>query len=418
MTTPSFGLTATERVLPRLALDFTTASLDPRVTFTRTGNTATVTNSSGYVTTINADLPRFDYNPITLVCKGLLIEEARTNLLTYSEDFTSGWTAIEQTITTDNTISPDGTQNADKIAYTAVSSSHVLFKDATLVSGTTYTQSIYVKANGQNFFQIYSSTGFAANQIVTFNLSTGLVQSSSSFTGTITSVGNGWYRVTATGVANASGAGRMVLRGTPSALGVGVAYTGNGTDGVFLWGAQLEAGAFATSYIPTTTTALTRNADVASMTGTNFSDWYNQTQGSMIVQASTNAAVPAAKYPFLLTLGTGSTNDRHQVLYDGDTQLVAYQERASGTQYVSITQGAITAGVQFKAGINYKTDNFNLSFNAGSPANDNAGVVPTNLNRFQIGMNYANAQQWNGHFQKFWYYPQQITNAELQSFTK
>jgi hypothetical protein len=69
--TPSFGITATERVLPKLALDFTTASLDPRVTFTRTGNTATVTNSSGNVVGINADLPRFDYNPVTLACKGL-----------------------------------------------------------------------------------------------------------------------------------------------------------------------------------------------------------------------------------------------------------------------------------------------------------------------------------------------------------
>jgi hypothetical protein len=60
MITPSFALTATERVLPRLALDFTTASLDSRVTFTRAGDTATVTNSSGYVTAINANLPRFD----------------------------------------------------------------------------------------------------------------------------------------------------------------------------------------------------------------------------------------------------------------------------------------------------------------------------------------------------------------------
>ncbi len=92
MITPAFGLTATERVLPRLALDFTTASLDSRVTFTRTGNTATVINSSGYVTGINADLPRFDFNPVTLACRGLLIEEARTNSLKESNTFaTSPW---------------------------------------------------------------------------------------------------------------------------------------------------------------------------------------------------------------------------------------------------------------------------------------------------------------------------------------
>lgn len=81
MISPSYSMTATERVLPRLALDFTTATLDPRVTFTRTGNTATVTNSSGVIVGINADLPRFDYNPTTLICNGLLIEESRTNVL-------------------------------------------------------------------------------------------------------------------------------------------------------------------------------------------------------------------------------------------------------------------------------------------------------------------------------------------------
>jgi len=81
MISPSFSLTATERVLPRMALDFTTALLDPRITFTRTGNTATVVNSSGVIAAINADLPRFDFDPTTLVCKGLLIEETRTNLL-------------------------------------------------------------------------------------------------------------------------------------------------------------------------------------------------------------------------------------------------------------------------------------------------------------------------------------------------
>jgi hypothetical protein len=93
MITPSFSLTSTERVLPSMALDFTTANLDSRVTFTRTGNTATVVNSSGNVVGINADLPRFDYDPIALTCKGLLIEESRTNLIPYSSDFNdASWT--------------------------------------------------------------------------------------------------------------------------------------------------------------------------------------------------------------------------------------------------------------------------------------------------------------------------------------
>ena len=124
MITPSFALTATERALPKLALDFTTASLDSRITFTRSLGTATVVNSSGNVVTVAADTPRFDYSPITLVCKGLLIEEARTNIVTYSEDCrdtadagsTRPWSYFANTsVTPDNITSPNGATDADLI---------------------------------------------------------------------------------------------------------------------------------------------------------------------------------------------------------------------------------------------------------------------------------------------------------------
>ena len=124
MITPSFALTATERVLPRMALDFTTATLDPRVTFTRTGDTATVTNSSGVITAINANLPRFDFDPTTLVCKGLLIEEARTNLLLNSLiDGTSLSTQLVTTTAVSQTLSFYGT---GQIVLTGTSSATVV----------------------------------------------------------------------------------------------------------------------------------------------------------------------------------------------------------------------------------------------------------------------------------------------------
>ena len=85
MITPAYAPTATERVLPRMALDFTTGVLDSRVTVARSLNTATRVNSSGLIEIVNANLPRFDYDPVTLAAKGLLIEELRTNLLVYSE---------------------------------------------------------------------------------------------------------------------------------------------------------------------------------------------------------------------------------------------------------------------------------------------------------------------------------------------
>ena len=200
MISPSFYLTATERVLPRMALDFTTASLDPRITFTRAGNTATVTNSSGVIAEINADLPRFDYNPTTLVCNGLLIEESRTNLLLNS--LINGVSLVTQLVNT-----------------TAVAHTLSFYGTGTIVL-----------------------TG----------------------TSSATVVGTGAYP------------NRRTLTFTPTAGVLTVTVTGT------VQFAQLEVGAFATSYIPTAASQVTRTADVATMTGTNFSSWYNATQGSFM----------------------------------------------------------------------------------------------------------------------------------------
>lgn len=88
---------------PKFSLDFTTASLDSSVAFSRAGNTATVVNSSGYVVGINANLPRFDYSPVTKVCNGLLIEEARTNAYLQSADFSQAiWVKTNGTVTAFN----------------------------------------------------------------------------------------------------------------------------------------------------------------------------------------------------------------------------------------------------------------------------------------------------------------------------
>lgn len=109
MITPSFGLAATERVLPRLALDFTTASLDPRITFTRSGATATVINSSGVIVSAGQNVPRFDFNPTTLACRGLLIEEPRTNLLVNSLIDGTNLVTQNATVTAAHTLSFYGT---------------------------------------------------------------------------------------------------------------------------------------------------------------------------------------------------------------------------------------------------------------------------------------------------------------------
>jgi len=331
MITPSFALTATERVLPRLALDFTTAILDPRVTFTRTGNTATVIDSTGVIVGINADLPRFDFNPTTLVCRGLLIEEARTNALLNS-----------------------------------------------LIDGTDLaTQSVTVTA--------------AARTLSFYG--TGTVVLSGTHSATV--VGTGAYPT------------RTTLTFTPTAGSLTLTVTGT------VQFAQLETGSFATSFIPTSGSAVTRNADVAVMTGTNFSDWYNQSEGTFVFDGSSFNTSGISTYYFS-ALGVGG--DNIQAFAFGSTIRPLYVDTPSGAQVRLISSVSSVGSYKFAAA--YKVDSFAASISAGSPLTDTLGTVPTTVNKLNIGSAASNLLQLGGHVRKFLYYPQRLINAELQSFSK
>ena len=403
MITPSFSLTATERVLPKLALDFTTASLDPRVTFTRTGNTATVVNSSGLIAPINADLPRFDFNPITLVCRGLLIEEARTNLFTYSDQLNDAtWTKQNLSISADAINSPDGTTNADLLVENSATASRFVFSSVTMTVGVVYTASVFAKAKER--VQIFINES-GANQAV-YDVQAGTVVSASGCTATITAFPNGWFRCTwsKTAAFTVLRIGMCVNGGT---------YTGDGTSGLYMWGAQLEVGAFQTSYIPTTTTSLTRNADVATMTGTNFSDWYNATEGTFVATTNKTTTAVTANY---LSANDGSNTNRMQLVWNSTTNSHS-SEIIATTSQASLTTGAIATGTN-KASLGYKLDNIAASVNGATPLTDTSATIPT-VNTLSIGgRTYLSNNFLNGWFVKLFYYPQRLTNNEVQAFSK
>lgn len=332
MITPAFGLTATERVLPRLALDFTTASLDPRITFTRTtgaSNPATYVDSSGVITAATNNQPRFDYDPVTLVCKGLLIEESRTNSL--------------------------------------------------LNSDTLSTQSVTVTA--------------AARTLSFYG--TGQVVLSGAHSATV--AGTGAYPT------------RTTLTFTPSAGTLTLTVTGT------VRYAQLEAGAFATSYIPTTTTALTRNADVAVMTGTNFSDWFNASAGTFVVSALAGSGVSTTQYVF--SISDGTTNNVAAV-YRPNTKLLSSAVISGGvTQHDSssaVTQENSTAATSSLA---IKASDSARAYKGNAAQSVTVNTVPT-VNQLQFGNRTDLARPWNGHISKLSFFPQRLTNAELQAFSK
>jgi len=247
------------------------------VSFTR-ASTGTYTDSAGVLQTAAVDAPRFDHNPTTGESLGLLVEEQRTNLLTGSEAFdVSPWTKNNGcTITSDATASPTGTLTADQFNGTAISFTGV-FAFPTTVPGAVYTFSIYIKNNSNATSLRLGVESNPTNAFVTFNAVTGTI---TSVAANVTSssaqfVGNGWYRVVLAYTTTGTSAG-LVIYSTSGAVATW-----------FAWGAQLEAGAFPTSYIATTSAATTRSADVASITGSNFSSWYRQDEGTVFCDART-----------------------------------------------------------------------------------------------------------------------------------
>lgn len=404
MITPSFNLTATERVLPRLALDFTTASLDSRVTFTRSGNTATVVNSSGLVATINANLPRFDYNPVTLACKGLLIEESRTNLCLYSDNLQSStgvWGLTSCTAVENDINGPDGTLSAEKL--TATGSFPRLAQTITLVDNTNYTISIFVKKGDAYVFSLYVVNKANTTIQTFFDVNAGTVTSG---TGTIEPYANGFYRCSMT-FNSASGATAPVLRFVNNAQGVTGGWSG--TNYLYAWGAQLEAGAFATSYIPTTASQVTRSADVATMTGTNFSDWFNATEGAFDVAFQyINGGAGGA----IFSAETGASAISNNLLLQG----TLFRVRApTTTTACSLTVGT-DSYIAISRCVAYKANSFAGAQDGASLITDTSGAVPSPDN-LKIG--YASSGVYlNGHFKKLAYYNLRITDAEVTAFSK
>ena len=404
MITPSFALTATERVLPRMALDFTTASLDSRVTFTRTGNIASVTNSSGYVAQINANLPRFDYDPVTLACKGLLIEESRTNLMLYSDDLSAvAWTPQFCSVLTAQTTSPNGLTNSNKIREDSANNVHRVYQGAVGIGAMS--ASIYAKAGERTVISLLLfnvvNGGIADT---TFNLSTGAIQTTTTGTATITNAGNGWYRCTVSAVSTVDTQLYVSLTNNGS-----VVYQGDGTSGAYVWRAQNELGAFATSSIPTTVSQVTRTADVAVMTGTNFSDWYTATTGAAVVWSTPQTATgvrPLIQFDdaTALKIITLRGNIADPELYVVDTVAQA-----------QIDAGTIVANTTYKLSGAWNTNNCAAAKDGGTVGTDVVATIPapTQLRIGSDGTNYACS--W---VQKIMYWKQRIINAEVQAFSK
>ena len=373
-----------------------------------TGTTATdYTRNAGGVFP-----PRFDYDPVTLAPRGLLIEEQRVNLLLRSQEFdNAAWSKLRSSVTANATTAPDGTVTADKLVEdTTASDTHFVLQSQTASSSTTYTYSVFLKAGERTRASLQDGAG--SNAIGNFDLSNGTVVSTNAATATITNFGNGWYRCTitfTTGAAQTAINCRIFLVDT----GTNTSFTGNGTSGIFIYGAQLEAGAFATSYIPTVASQVTRTADVAAINAPNFASWYNQSEGTILVEAVTFKPTSVGVTVLAVDVSDGGINNRH--LIGPLSNLVTGRTVVGGVTQVDINT-AYTANATEKLAYAYKVNDFAFFRNGSQVGTDTSGTIPT-VDRMFIGNAAGSAAFWNGWLRSIRYYPTRLTQAQGQALT-
>ena len=351
------------------------------LTFSR-ASTATRVNASGLVASVASNVPRLDYTNST--CPKLLLEPQRTNLVLYSEALNAVWTLNAITVTPDAATSPSGVVNADKLIATAVAGAKYAFQLLTVTNAVAYTSSAYFKAAEYNY-AFMRLGGITGNPYVIYNLATQAVVATSGLTSsTISSVGNGWYRVTVTATQTSVVLAPvvMVIPSTGYTLSSDnlPQFTGNGTSGGFVWGVQSEEGAYATSYIPTEGTAVTRIADAASKTG--ISSLIGQTQGTIFVEEVYDASVANNNGldDILVALTDGTTNNLFLILHYGSSassygNKVRFFIRNSNTTQVQFDSAALASGT-YKIALAYNSNDVVAYINGVQIGTDTSATIP------------------------------------------
>jgi hypothetical protein len=394
--------------MPDASLDWEctrTTSPPPWATFTRAG-TKNVWRS-GVLTNIATDVYPIDEDPVTQANRGPLIEEAATNICLRSETFdNASWTKTRGTITANAVAAPDGATTADKFVEDSQNNAHVVNQNPAIVDATAYTFSLYAKAAERSIIWFQLGGSFTGAPVVWFNLGTGVVGTTGSgITASIQSCGNGWYRCRATATTNGGSGTASWSIGTCVADG-GQTCQGDSVSGFYLWGAQLEAGSGATSYIATTSASVTRARDVWSRTlGAEF----NANEGTLYFEGTLDVTPVGNSIP--VSLGNSGT-DRMSIVNSTGSFRATIQV-ASVVQASLVGPTLVASGQVVKGALRYRTDDFAFAGTGAATATDTSGSLPTVTDLIMYGGVIGTS--WNGHVQRVSYYPRGLSNNELQA---
>ena len=379
-------------------------------------------NADGLIKTAAVDTIRYNYNRQTRVPTSILVEPAVTNMCTNSEDLT-GWGNTNCTVTANVVVAPDGNTTADKMVEAAAAGSKQLFRSATgsFVVGTYYTVSVFAKSGERSQFQMdVSDAVFSSPDNAWFDLTTETVTYSGPSWATIEKYPNGWYRCSLTAKCVTATGGGMFMN---MMSGGAVSYTGDGTSGMYFWGAQIEASTAPTSYIPTTATTASRSADVYSTatvtraaetatiprTSVNLKPF----EGTLCVEAKLLNDLTTNQY--IASLGDGTVNALNSIrVASSVVQHVIYN---GGTAQGYTSSPTLSNNVTFKVAGGYSNTGWMTAYDGilTGPAGPGLNGLPP-YGTITINGGFGSGIR-SGYIKSVVYYPAKLSNTELISIT-
>ena len=353
------------------------------------------------------NLARVDYTGST---SSLLAEPQRTNLVTYSEVFSdSSWSNTGTTESIAASITdPSGSNNSYKLIESSSTGFHFINTLTSTLSGAN-TLSFYAKSSERTQVSAFLSQSGNVGAIFDLSAETS-TPSGTGNTSTIENVGNGWYRCVVSNNGSSQISNNIRIGVQNGALD---SYTGDGTSGVFIWGAQVEQGSYATSYIPTSGSTVTRVQDQFSKTG--ISDKINSAEGVLFVEMAALSDDGSERY---IVLSDGTWNNRIQISFISSNRITTRVNVSGSTQY-NATDTVSDITEYTRIALSWKEDDFKTYFNGVEVSSYGSGIVPNSnvLNGIYFGGDDGSVNRFFGKVKQLQVFKTALTDSELATLT-
>jgi hypothetical protein len=384
--------------------------------FTRSGN-ATRVNSEGLIELVSSNVPRLNYPLIDGVvqgCPSLLLEPQRINLLPYSEDFSNAeWIKGSVLTPISGFVSPKGDLSAFKLVEDSSNSIHRIYDIIPISNGVTYTQSIFAKKGERNFLQIMFGGKIDPTDFANFDLENGVITSEvGDVSPKIEYYGNGWYKCSATATSTQTSTEAFYLTIVENGQSSRTqSYQGDGTSGIYIFGAQVEAGSYPTSYIPTTTTTATRSAETCNNAGD--VNTFNDSEGVLMAEISALANDLTVR---CISISSGNYIDSVQLRYWSSSNTLEYRV-VDGSVIVVFLRPVINNIVESnKILVKYKSNDCSIWVNGFKIATDTSATMPSGLS--ELAFDDGNGTTpFYGNTKQIQYFPTALNDSDLETLT-